>query len=189
MNLWLARHARPLIASGTCYGALDREADAALTLAAAQALARALPQATNVQVSPLRRCQQLAHALQSLRPDLGFATDARLREMDFGCWEGTLWADISRAAIDAWTADFATHRFGGKESANEVLARVAAAWDELPPTGDVLWITHSGVAQAAAVLRTGVRQVMRASEWPLANLAYGEWTTFTVTSPLRHSAT
>jgi alpha-ribazole phosphatase len=178
-----------MLDAGICYGALDVAADAALTRQAAHTLAKVLPQGTRVQVSPLRRCQQLATALQRVRPDLAWDTEPRLREMDFGDWEGLPWADIPRAAIDAWTADFATHRFGGKESANEVLARVAAAWDELPPTGDVLWITHSGVAQAAAVLRTGVRQVMRASEWPLANLAYGEWTTFTVTSPLRHSAT
>ena len=175
MTLWLARHARPLVANGICYGALDMEADTALTLAAAQALANELPQAITVQVSPLRRCQQLADALFVLRPDLSLHIDPRLREMDFGTWEGVAWADIPRAVVDAWTADFATHRFGGKESAGEVLARVASVWDELPSVGDTLWIAHSGVAQAATLLHRGVRHIAQAKDWPVTQLQYGGW--------------
>ena len=178
MSLWLARHAKPLVAPGICYGALDLDADAELTLAAAQVLARELPHGTGVQVSPLKRCQQLAEALQTLRPDLGFCADARLREMDFGHWEGMRWADIPRAAVDAWTADFAQHRFGGRESANEVLARVAGAWDELAASSDTLWIAHAGVAQAAMLLHQGVRQVTQARDWPESGLAYGQWMVF-----------
>ena len=178
MTLWLARHARPLVAPGMCYGALDIAADAELTLASAQALAQALPQDTSVQVSPLQRCRQLADALQDLRPDLHFQTDARLREMDFGHWEGVAWADIPRAAVDAWTADFAQHRFGGHESASEVLARVACAWDARDVATHTLWIAHSGVAQAATLLHQGIRQVAQAKDWPLSHLKYGEWLVF-----------
>ena len=175
MTLWLVRHAKPVVAPGICYGALDLAADPALTLAAAQALASELPQGVGVQVSPLKRCQQLAHVLQTLRPDLGFSTDVRLREMDFGHWEGVPWADIPRAAVDAWTADFAQHRFGGRESANGVLARVASAWDELQATTDTLWIAHAGVAQAAALLQQGIRHVAQAKDWPISRLQYGAW--------------
>lgn len=176
MTLWLARHARPLIASGICYGALDMDADPDLNLLAAQSLAAELPCGIAVQVSPLKRCQQLAAALLALRSDLQFTTDARLSEMDFGDWEGVAWADIPRAAVDAWSADFAHHRFGGRESANEVLARVAAAWDERQSQS--LWIAHAGVAQGAALLHQGVRQVTQASDWPVSSLKYGEWMVF-----------
>jgi alpha-ribazole phosphatase len=175
VSLWLVRHAKPLVAPGTCYGALDLAADPELTQTAAQALAGVLPQGAGVLVSPLQRCKQLAAALQELRGDLHVRTDARLREMDFGHWEGVPWSDIPRAAVDAWTADFAQHRFGGKESANEVLARVAGAWDDLPATGHTLWIAHAGVAQAAALLQQGVRHVAQAKDWPLPQLAYGAW--------------
>jgi alpha-ribazole phosphatase len=174
VTLWLARHARPLVAPGICYGALDVAADAALTLTAAQALATGLPQNISVQVSPLKRCQQLADALQTLRPDLQLRTDARLREMDFGHWEGVPWSDIPRAAVDAWTADFAQHRFGGKESANEVLARVGSAWDALPAAQCTLWIAHAGIAQASVLLHQGIRQVVQARDWPPPSLQYGE---------------
>jgi alpha-ribazole phosphatase len=121
--------------------------------------------------------------LVALRSDLEFQTDARLREMDFGTWEGTPWADIPRSAVDAWTADFAQHQFGGGESANAVLGRVAEAWDELPTGRHTLWIAHSGVAQAAMLLHKGTRQVALASDWPLGTLKYGEWTTFQVLRP------
>jgi alpha-ribazole phosphatase len=174
----LARHAKPLIAPGICYGASDIAADPELTEAAARALALELPADTAVWVSPLQRCQQLARVLQTLRPDLCPASDARLCEMDFGDWEGVAWSDIPRAAVDDWTADFAQHRFGGKASANDVLARVASAWDALPPHGHTLWITHSGVAQAAMLLHQGVRHVEQARDWPLSPLQYGEWMVF-----------
>ena len=139
-----------------------------------------MPHGLDVRVSPLRRCQQLAHALGELRADLRFDNDPRLREMDFGHWEGVAWADIPRAVIDAWTIDFATHRFGGKESANEVLVRVAGAWDELSPRGDTLWITHSGVAQVATLLHRGTRHVEQAKEWPTSTLKYGAWMKFQI---------
>lgn len=184
MSLWLIRHAKPLVAAGVCYGALDLAADAALTRAAAQALACELPQGVSVQVSPLRRCQQLAEALQSLRSDLAFANDERLREMDFGAWEGVAWSDIPRAAVDAWTEDFARHRFGGRESANEVLQRVAMAWDaQQASTVDAAWISHAGVMQAALLLQQGVRRIERAEDWPIASLAYGAWMVLAQAAP------
>jgi alpha-ribazole phosphatase len=178
MTLWLARHARPLIESRICYGALDIAADVELTQAAAQALARELPQNTAVRVSPLQRCQQLADTLLIMRTDLDFSTDPRLREMDFGTWEGVPWSDIPRSAVEAWTADFATHRFGGKESAKEVLARVAMAWDERPLAGDTLWIAHAGVAQAATLLNQGIRHIEQAKDWPVISLQYGAYLHF-----------
>ncbi len=180
MTLWLVRHAQPLIANGICYGALDMDADPGATQVAAQALALELPHGLDVRVSPLRRCQQLALSLGELRADLRFDTDPRLREMDFGHWEGVAWADIPRAVIDAWTIDFATHRFGGQESANEVLSRVAGAWDELSFAGDTLWITHSGVAQVATLLHQGIRHIAQAKEWPTSNLKYGAWKKFQI---------
>jgi alpha-ribazole phosphatase len=183
VRLWLARHDRPQIEGGICYGALDMDADPEATQAAAQQLALELPLGIAVQTSPLRRCQQLAHALAELRADLRFRTDPRLREMDFGTWEGVAWADIPRAAVDAWTADFANHRFGGTESANEVLTRVAGAWDELKAGGDVLWIAHSGVAQAASLLHQGIRHVAQAKDWPVTTLKYGEWMLFQIAQP------
>ena len=126
-RLWLVRHAAPLVPPGTCYGALDVPADTAATQIAAMRLAAALPSFAAVFHSPLQRCEQLAMTIQGLRPDLASKPDPRLREMDFGAWEGQPWNAIAKSAIDAWTAAFATHAPGGGESLALMLERVASA--------------------------------------------------------------
>lgn len=174
MTLWLVRHARPLVAPGTCYGVLDVPADADATAQAARALAQALPPGVPVHSSSLQRCERLAQSLCGLRPDLTYKTDARLVEMDFGQWEGVAWAQIPRAALDAWTDDFGAHRFGGAESANAVLLRVAEAWNALGQA-DAVWITHAGVARAAMLISQGVAAVQAANQWPRQAPDWGQW--------------
>jgi alpha-ribazole phosphatase len=176
MTLWLVRHAQPLIAPGTCYGVTDVAADAADTERAAQALASVLPHALQGVSSPLQRCLQLSRSLMRLRPDISLTTDPRLCEMDFGCWEGVAWNAIGSAAMDAWTADFAQHRFGGKQSVSEFMAQVAAPWDAAHLSGqEGVWITHAGVIRACSLLQQGVRTVDRADQWPVHAPAFGEY--------------
>lgn len=175
MTLWIARHALPLVAPGVCYGALDVPAQEEATQVAALGLAAVLPLGLLVRVSPLRRCAQLAQALKALRADLHFVQDARLAEMNFGHFEGVAWDAIAPAALAQWTDDFGEHRFGGVESANEVLARVALAWDAASASGSQVWLTHAGVARAATLLSQGVRRVQRANQWPQLAPAYGQW--------------
>ena len=178
MTLWLVRHAQPLVAPGVCYGALDVLADADATAQAARALAGVLPPNLFVQVSPLQRCEQLAQCLRGLRPDLAFKIDLRLQEMDFGVWEGVAWGEIPSASMEAWTADFGNHRFGGAESANDVLQRVAQVWDAFRAAGQpAVWITHAGVIRAVNLIAQNQRAVMNAEDWPREAPAFGAWQT------------
>lgn len=182
MKLWLLRHARPLVDSGICYGALDVAADEAATQEAAQQAAMELPAGLLVWYSPLQRCERLAQCLHGLRPDLSMQPEPRLREMDFGCWEGVPWVDIPRTAVEAWTADFAHHAFGGVESTQAVMARVGDALADfraaLGRAGHTqgLWISHAGVVRCMRLLAAGVRQLEDASQWPLEGLAPGRLT-------------
>lgn len=182
MTLWVVRHAQPLIAPGTCYGALDVAADAAATQKAAQDLAKQLPHGVLLRCSTLQRCELLAQYLCGLRPDLMMKSEPRLVEMNFGSFEGLAWAEIPKDALDAWTADFWTHRFGGAESLSELMARVRSVWvqDGANPAdadGDAprhaVWITHAGVARAAMLLSRGVAHVDQASQWPLEAPGFG----------------
>lgn len=170
MKLWLLRHARVDLAAGLCYGQSDVPAHAAHTGEAARSAAAMLPPGLPVWVSGLGRARQLAEALGALRPDLGApVTDTRLNEMDFGEWELTPWSVIPRAAFDRWMADFADHRFGGRESTQDVINRVAAALDDLRATDrpDALWITHAGVIRAVQYLAThGSARIRNARQWP-----------------------
>ncbi len=176
MKLWLVRHARPLIDAGVCYGATDVPADAAHTASTAAQLAPLLPPGLALWTSPLQRCNALAEALCVLRPDLPLRRDARVAEMDFGCWEGVRWDDIPRSAYDDWTARFGSARFGGRESVNELLQRVADARAEALGLGqDALWVTHAGVLRAMALLDQGLHTLDAAPQWPQAVAGWGEW--------------
>ena len=195
MKLWLVRHAQPLIDAGICYGRLDMAADAEATAECAAKLATQLPAGLRVVSSPLQRCEQLAQALQALRPDLAYKTDGQLQEMDFGQWEGCAWQDIPRAELEAWTDDFAHYQAGHDgESVTAFMARVGAAFDALtspsqtltpalspgaraPEKSSVLWITHAGVIRAVELLAQGVRHIERANQWPVEAPKYGQWRT------------
>ena len=175
MNLILVRHAQPLVAPGVCYGALDVPAELSATQDAAHALAQSLPQHAQLWVSPLQRCELLALTLKGLRPDLTYKTDARLAEMNFGCYEGQRWADIPAVAYETWTADFWQHRFGGAESLADVMARVADAWAAAQACSPApVWVTHAGVIRAASLLAQGVRRIDHAQDWPRAAPAFGQ---------------
>ncbi|MFZ4625208.1 MAG: histidine phosphatase family protein [Rhodoferax sp.] len=176
MTLWLVRHAQSLIEAGVCYGALDLPADVAATRAAAQALAEVLPPAAAVISSSLQRCELLAQTLYGLRPDLPYKTEVRLREMNFGCFEGQRWDCIGAPAYAAWTADFWQHRFGGVENVADFLSRVASVWDTpVRPGQPQVWITHAGVIRAATLLSQGIRQLDQAQQWPAGAPGFGQW--------------
>ncbi|RZJ11582.1 MAG: phosphoglycerate kinase [Haliea sp.] len=178
MKLWLVRHAPVLLPPGRCYGALDVPADPQATAQAALALSALLPPGLHISTSPLQRCEQLTQALQGLRPDLTVKIDARLREMDFGAWEGRAWNTIAQTEFDAWTADFAGHVVGGHgETVADVMTRVGQAFDSLPRDADTVWVTHAGIIRATLLLAQGVRQVARADQWPLDATACGQWRT------------
>jgi alpha-ribazole phosphatase len=179
MRLWLIRHAAVALPAGFCYGASDVPAQDAATQEAAEALSLALPRHVPLWVSGLVRAQQLVGALQKRRPDLGAArVDARLNEMDFGCWEMQPWDAIPRAAFDTWMADFAWHRFGGEECTQQVIQRVGALLQELQAARlpEAAWVAHAGVIRAVLYLKDhGPREIAGAQEWPREAPRVGEW--------------
>ena len=176
-HVWLIRHSQPLVAPGVCYGATEVPADPAATQTAAAAIAKVLAPGTRVVSSPLQRCDLLTQALQKQRPDLTFNHDTRLREMDFGDWEGQRWEAIDRVEIDAWTAEFETWRCGcSGECVRDVMQRVAAAWDETVSSAQpTAWITHAGVIRAVTLIAQGVRRATDASRWPKDAPGFGQW--------------
>lgn len=184
MKLWLLRHAAVTLAPGLCYGASDVPADPALTRKAAKAIAPLLPEGTPMWVSGLVRAQQMVGALQAERPDLGAARiDTRLNEMDFGHWELRPWADVPRSVFDEWMADFAHHSFGGAESVQQLLYRVAAALADLRPAiaKEVLWVTHAGVIRAVRhIVESGDPHIRESSQWPKEAPEPGGWTSISL---------
>lgn len=146
MALILLRHTRPVGGDGLCYGVTDLAPGPDLAEQAAR-LARSLPETARIVASPLARAARLAESLAAAR-GLPLTTDARLREMDFGAWEGRLWRDIPKSELDAWAEDLLHARPHGGESVAELAARVAAAMEDYE-ADKLLVVTHMGVIRAA----------------------------------------
>lgn len=174
MKIWLIRHPKPLIADGICYGQSDIEAEPDALAISAQILSKLIPLNIPVFTSPLLRAYALAQRLAVLRQDLIVTCDDRLKEMAFGCWEKTAWSDIPRSAIDDWVQDFSIHRFGGIESAQDVVNRVGQLLEEKKLFPEIVLITHAGVIKAARFLNVSTTgQLHDARDWPKIATEYG----------------
>ena len=148
MPVILVRHTRPAIPEGVCYGALDLDLAPTFDDEAAAVLT-ALPRARRLVSSPLRRCRRLAERIGAAR-DITPVFDERLREFDFGTWEGVPWDDIPRPELDAWAADFFHARPHGGESVRMLHDRVGAAIADYRGSGaSHVVVTHAGVIKAA----------------------------------------
>jgi len=172
--LWLVRHGRPVLPAGVCYGMTDVPADTRHTEVIAHALAGDIPPGASLLSSPLQRCSALARALHQVRPDLSLRVEPRIAEFDFGCWEGWRWDAIPKSALDAWTEQFARHRFGGVDCVQDMLDRVGTVWDAYKDAAkSQVWITHAGVMSAAGLLAQGIRVIDKADAWPRHAPQYG----------------
>lgn len=151
MALILLRHTRPDVDAGTCYG--RRDVGLAATFAEeAEALLSQLLAFDRVVTSPLSRCRRLADYIAG-QTSRDVTEDDRLREMDFGRWEGSAWSALPRGEIDAWANDFLHARPHGGESVAMLRARALEALDAYRKlAGDTLIVTHGGVIKAALAM-------------------------------------
>jgi alpha-ribazole phosphatase len=100
-------------------------------------------------VSPLRRSLETARIALGAQRQL-FDVDSDLREIDFGCWEGKTFAEISESdseAVQRWSTldyDFA---FPGGEDVKAFILRVQALAQLIAadPAETVVAITHGGI--------------------------------------------
>ena len=169
LNVW--RHARPVAAAGRCIGHTDLRVDRRKSKRLAhriRAWVRRHGAARVVVTSPLRRGADTGRWLA--RWGWRHVVDPRLIELDFGAWDGCAWAEISVVAIDAWCADFASHRPGGGESVTSLLERCATFIADAPADGVV--VGHAGWISAALWLQQADGASPQAASWPRA-LGYG----------------
>ncbi len=171
MALILLRHTRPVGSDGTCYGATDLPPGPDLP-AEVRRLTAQLPPVARIVTSPLTRCARLARALADVRA-LPLATDPRLRELDFGRWEGLPWHRVPRDELDQWAADLHHARPHGGETVAEMTARVTDALtdalaDAATLAGASLIVTHMGPVRAALSLTP------HPDPWN-ARLPFGHW--------------
>ena len=79
--------------------------------------------------------------------------DPRLRELDYGTFDGATWADLATGELAEpaalWRADRQRRRTPGGESFDDLAVRFAAFRADLPATGRVIAFAHSGTINTA----------------------------------------
>ena len=122
--------------------------------AAAVALALRGDSFSHAYTSDLERARETAQTIAAART-LDVTSDARLREFDFGQWEGLTWPEI----VARWPQfdgrlpmQARAYEPAGGERFEQVVERVRSFLDELrsgAPSDRVLVVTHAGALHAA----------------------------------------
>lgn len=153
LTLWLVRHGLAVGGDGRCIGRTD------LPLAdEGRAQIRHLA-ATADRTPDVIWCSDRARAFESasLLADAWqreIVVDARLRELDFGAWDGVPWDELERtdgARLGQWMADWVQERPPEGESFLDLRARVAEWFAQLRqdrPEGLVAVVAHAGPIRA-----------------------------------------
>ncbi|MEM9998539.1 MAG: histidine phosphatase family protein [Bacteroidota bacterium] len=152
-RLHLVRHLPALGAEGRAIGHTDlplADPDAPARLASAWPLAPP----DRIVASPLQRASHTAAALGAAW-GLDIEHEPRLREVDFGRWDGRTWADIEHddaEALGAWMADWTMTPAPGGESFADVQDRVRA-WlaEQEGRAQDIVVVAHAGTIRAVLV--------------------------------------
>ncbi|HYW49020.1 MAG TPA: histidine phosphatase family protein, partial [Gemmatimonadaceae bacterium] len=162
MIVHFVRHAPAAGADGHCIGQTDLplsriSRDALPAVAASWNLAGI--EGLQCISSDLRRARETAALLAPSL--LHIDTEPRLREMNFGEWDGRTWDDIERtegAGLESWMADWTTVRAPGGESFADVVERVRDLLAAIPrrDDGTTLIVAHAGSIRAAAVVLLGL---------------------------------
>ncbi len=123
MKLVLVRHPAVAVPAGQCYGATDVALAPGWESWAGEvaALAGAIAGQVGCVSSPASRC-----LLPARGSGLDVTVDLRLREMDFGQWEGRPWGEIAAEDLARWNADLLNEAPPGGESLGDLAARAGA---------------------------------------------------------------
>jgi len=148
MDLTLIRHTKVDTKEGVCYGHTD------VGLAPSfekekKVIKKKLPHGgfDVIYASPLSRCKQLA---EDLFPNKEIIFDERLKELNFGEWEGQHWDDISSSEeAEAFFKDYLNTACPGGESYQDMLKRVTEFYNEINEQHEkVAVVSHGGPIRA-----------------------------------------
>lgn len=140
MEIHLVRHTKPKNSKGICYGQFDLDLEEnyideiqKIKLDSDYDIALS---------SPLIRCVKLVEYKRDK-----YHLDERLKEMNFGAWEGLNWDEIAIQEIQLWYDDFVHQPAKNGESFLDLKRRVIEFIEELQTKEyqKVLIVTHAGV--------------------------------------------
>ena len=152
MKLHLVRHGLALDADGRAMG----HTDAPLSPEGTEQIARLVatwPRApSRIWSSDLRRARETAERIGQ-RWDVAPAIDARLREMNFGEWDGRFWNALEREdpeRLKYWMENWVTERVPGGESFTLLSERVRDWYAQCLANlaGEIVVVAHAASIRA-----------------------------------------
>ena len=140
--------------AGQCYGATDVALAPGWESWAREvaALAGAIAGQVGCVSSPASRC-----LLPARGSGLDVTVDLRLREMDFGRWEGRPWGEIAAEDLARWNADLLNEAPPGGESLGDLAARAGAGGEFVALHKNRYWRTPDGLCLDAGAFVAAAR--------------------------------
>ena len=167
MTVWTLRHP-PVDRQGRCIGQTVIET----TISDAEAVQRAIDTApfrpARLFSSNLPRCATLAEGLAKAW-SVPVHIDPRLREMNFGQWEGRSYDAINvedGPRWNEWCVNWKTQAPPGGESLDDLVARISDWLKDHNPTPTDAIVTHAGVIRVFRVLSGSTWDEAMASDNP-----------------------
>jgi alpha-ribazole phosphatase len=156
MKVVLIRHPAPLIEPGICYGRLDIPLHPAAVEDIAALVAHPdLRGISTVRCSPANRCRVVAERIARAAETFPII-DEKLRELDFGDWEGRPWNTLDRVSLDRWAAAPLLFVPPNGESGAAIVSRVRAFHaDLMRDHRDCVVVSHGGPLKILAALLDG----------------------------------
>lgn len=134
-----------------------------------------------IYASDLQRARETARLI-AVHHACEIYTDPRLREMNFGTWEGLTYKEIQKSdptTLAAWEADILTTSAPNGETLNQLSARVQSMLNDLRdqhPDQTVLIVAHGGPLQVLLCLSLNMSPAMywhlRLSPASLSEIAF-----------------
>lgn len=160
LGLWLVRHGASTAPAGVAIGSSDPPLSLAGRLQAViLGVELANRPLTAVYSSDMLRAINTAKKIGAAHK-LPVQIDSRLRELDFGAWEGRRLADLwieEPEAASAWERDLGATPLSFAEDVAQMEARVAAFWQDAsaPARGALAVVAHRGSLAVLQALATG----------------------------------
>jgi alpha-ribazole phosphatase len=161
MEVFVIRHTQVAVGKEVCYG----QSDVALADSfadEADEIRLKMPSDFDIcYASPIDRARKLAENLNFKE----IIFEKRLKEINFGDWEGKNWAEINEADLNKWMANFVEEKAPNGENLIALFGRVSEFFDELRTKNHkkVLIISHAGVIRCvwAYLLKIPLDQIFK----------------------------
>ena len=162
MKLYLVRHTKVNAQEGMCYGQLDLDVAQSFQTEKEIIIENLKDiKAQRLFSSPLKRCSLLANTISNL--NLIIEYDSRLKELNFGAWEGKMWSEIeSTNEAKEWFKDFTRISCPNGESYSELLTRTRSFITDLQKdltSKQVIIVCHSGIIRAFYTILNNINPI------------------------------